>query len=479
MNEGIAGFMLTKKHLMILVIAVFSAVAFGFYVAQDRYLYKELIVALGVLIIAVIVFGGEHGIRFGLVLWVLTLALGYRTIEWTKDLRIHPSEILLWLLLVCTFAHRQLIARAKLALPWWLWLFIPFWALAWWPLIVGDAPWDKMLNEFRDFLLLIPLMIITPIVLQRENYWRLLLVAFFLVGTWIAFMGVVEYWFPQVTDIFPAFIHAVKPELTDEGFARGQFSFWGGSQATFICAMALPIALVLVTWWPRWYSRAVIVLAAVFQMLAIYIGGYRSLWFLLILQIVVACVLRLQKHGVAVAVLCLVVGVGGYHYIPNTTERAMTGIAALRGQPVDHSAQERKDRAFEAIDQAAARPFGSGWSSAGWVHSDFLQVAANLGVLPALIFLAGYLFTLQKLFRNTRVCLGRGEQGDLSLVLLLAFIAAGEHLAMQGVQVLPQMALPVWFVWALVQEWSRRTAQETELSYSYAAPNLYPAANFQ
>ena len=220
-----------------------------------------------------------------------------------------------------------------------------------------------MLNEFRDFLLLIPLMIITPIVLQRENYWRLLLVAFFLVGTWIAFMGVVEYWFPQVTDIFPAFIHAVKPELTDEGFARGQFSFWGGSQATFICAMALPIALVLVTWWPRWYSRAVIVLAAVFQMLAIYIGGYRSLWFLLILQIVVACVLRLQKHGVAVAVLCLVVGVGGYHYIPNTTERAMTGIAALRGQPVDHSAQERKDRAFEAIDQAAARPFGSGWSS--------------------------------------------------------------------------------------------------------------------
>jgi len=479
MNEGIARFMLTKKHLMILVIAVFSAVAFGFYVAQDRYSYKELIVALGVLVIAVIVFGGEHGIRFGLVLWVLTLALGYRTIEWTKDFRIHPSEILLWLLLVCTFAHRQLIARAKLALPWWLWLFIPFWALAWWPLIVGDAPWDKMLNEFRDFLLLIPILIITPIVLQRENYWRLLLVAFFLVGTWIAFMGVVEYWFPQVTDVFPAFIHAAKPELTDEGFARGMFSFWGGSQATFICAMALPIALVLVTWWPRWYSRAVIVLAAVFQILAIYIGGYRSLWFLLILQIVVACVLRLQKHGVAVAVLCLVVGVGGYHYIPNTTERAMTGIAALRGQPIDHSAQERKDRAFEAIDQALAKPFGSGWSSAGWVHSDFLQVAANLGVLPALIFLAGYLFTLQKLFRNTRVCLGRGEQGDLSLALLLAFIAAGEHLAMQGVQVLPQMALPVWFVWALVQEWSRRTAQETELSYSYAAPNLYPAANFQ
>jgi len=336
-----------------------------------------------------------------------------------------------------------------------------------------------MLNEFRDFLLFIPIMIIVPIVLQRENYWRLLLLAFFLVGTWIGFMGVVEYWFPQVTDIFPAFIHAAKPELTDEGFVRAQFSFWGGSQATFICAMALPVALVLVTWWSRWYSRAAIVLAAGFQMLAIYIGGYRSLWLILILQIVVACVLRLQKHGFAVAALCLVIGVGGYHYIPNTTERAMTGLAALRGQPIDHSAQERKDRAFDAIDQAIAKPFGGGWSSAGWVHSDFLQVAANLGVVPALIFLAGYLFTLQRLFRNTRSCLRTGEHGDFALALLLAFIAAGEHLAIQGVQVLPQMALPVWFVWTLVQVWLRRTSESTELSYSYAAPNFYPAANFQ
>ena len=106
MNNGIAGFTVKKRHLMIVVMAVLAAVAFGFYVAQNGLSYKELIVALGVLITAVIVFCGERGIRFGLVLWVLTLALGYRTIEWTKDLRIHPSEILLWLLLLCIFAQR-------------------------------------------------------------------------------------------------------------------------------------------------------------------------------------------------------------------------------------------------------------------------------------------------------------------------------------------------------------------------------------
>jgi len=36
-----------------------------------------------------------------------------------------------------------------------------------------------MLNEFRDFLVLVPLMIVASVVLKRERYWRYLLLAFF------------------------------------------------------------------------------------------------------------------------------------------------------------------------------------------------------------------------------------------------------------------------------------------------------------
>jgi hypothetical protein len=472
-------FRLTKKNIITLAIMLVAAVVFALYAAEIGFSYRELIVGLSVAITAVVVFGGERGIRFGLVLWVLTLALGYRTVEWTKDLRIHPSELLLWLLLICVLAQRRLVNQSRLSLPWWLWLFIPFWALGWWPLIAGDTPWDRMLNEFRDFLLLIPLMIVVSVVLRNERYWRALLVAFFVASTWIAVMGVVEYSFPNITDLFPAFIHAAKPELTDEGFVRAQFSFWGGSQATFICVMALPLAFVLMTWWTRWYARIAIFIASALQILAIYIGGYRSLWAVLLVQVIIACILRLEKHGVAIALLCLVVGVAGYQFIPNTTERAMTGIAALRGQPIDHSAQDRKERALGALDQAIESPFGSGWSNAGWVHSDFLQVAVNLGIVPALIFLAGYLLTLQKLFGKTRQCLRTREQGDFALALLLGFVAVGEHLAVQGVEVLPQMVLPVWFIWSLVDVWLRQRSEAVETSYSYAPANLYPAANFQ
>jgi hypothetical protein len=198
-----------------------------------------------------------------------------------------------------------------------------------------------------------------------------------------------------------------------------------------------------------------------------------------LIQVLAACVLRLKKHGVAVALLVLVVAVGGYQFIPNTNERLITGLAALRGNPIDHSAQDRKERALEAVNGIIESPFGRGWSSAGWVHSDFLQVAANLGIIAGLIFLAGYFYTLMRIVREMPTWLRATAQGDLGLSLLLSFVGAGGLLAMQGVEVLPQMVLPVWFTWSLVDIWLRQTSEAPGLSYSYAPANLYPAPNFQ
>lgn len=442
-----------------IALIVIGAVAVDLYAVGQGLSYRELIVAVAALIGGVVVFGGEKGIRFGFVLWVLTLALGYRAIHYTKDLPIHPAELLLWLLFFCILAQRELVANTKITLPVWIWLLVPFCVLAWWPLIAGDTPWDRMLNEFRAFVLLVPLMIVGAVALQVQRNWRYLLLAFFVASTWIALMGAVEYWFPEVAEFFPAFIKQAKAESTADGFVRATFSFYGGAPATFVCVLALPSAIVLAAWWRNALPRVAIIAASVLQILAIYIGGYRSIWLLVVLQVLTACLLRLRKHGVAVAMLCVMVAFGGYQFIPNTNERVVSGMAALRGMPIDNSAQNRKLRALGAVDRMVESPLGSGWSTAGWVHSDFLQVGANLGIIAGLIFLGGYLYTLWRLLRRLRLYLRAGEQGDLGFSLLLSFIAAGGLLAMEGVSVLPQLVLPVWFVWMLVEVWLRQTPE--------------------
>jgi hypothetical protein len=478
MNRQFAGIKLGKTALLVAAGLVLALFAIEFYADRQGLSYKEVIVALALLVGGVVMFGGERGIRLGLVLWVLSLALGYRTVEWTPNLRIHPSEILLWVLLICVCAQRQFQTATRFSLPWWVWMMVPFCVLGWWPLIAGDAPWDKMFNEFRDFLLLIPLLIVASAVLEQKSYWRHLWLAFFVASTWIALLGVIEYGFPSVERLFPAFIHAAKPEVTAEGFARAQFSFWGGSQATFICVLALPGAIYLANWFRGWLPRLAIVISVLLQMMAIYVGGYRSIWLVLLLQVLAAFVIRVKKYGVVLAVVVLFVALGGYQFIPKTNERLTTGFSALQGNPIDHSAQDRKLRAIDAINDSLDTPFGKGWSGAGWVHSDFLQVAANLGIIAGLVFLGGFIYTMMRLCRQLPASL-RGGDGDLGLTLVLSFIAVGGLLLMQGVQVLPQMMLPVWFVWSLVENWLRQTSEARQLSYTYAPANFYPAADFQ
>jgi len=464
------------------VIAFTTTLAIAYAVRGD-FSYRDAILAFAALAGAIIVFGRARGIEFGFVLWILSLALGYRTIEITPALRLIPAELLLWLLLACVCAQQRLIPQGVLAFPLWLWFFLPFLALAWWPLVLGDAKWDAMLSEFRDFLLLIPLLIVTPIVLQTERNWRHLVIAFFLASTWIALTGTMEYWFPSAMRLFPAFIKDAKAETTQDGFVRAQFSFWGSQAATFVCVLAVPVAITLGRWWRKWYQRAAIASSAALQLMAIYIGGFRSVWFMVLIQVVAACLLGLRKHGLVFTLLCLLVAGIGYQYIPKTNERIVTTIAVLKGTPIDHSGRDRMNRAIGAAEQAAGAPLGSGWNSAGWVHSDFLQIAANLGIIAGMIFFAGYVVTLWKIGSRVKLLLGTNQTGshaDLGFSLFLSFIAVGGLLAVEGVEVLPQLILPVWFVWAMVEVWLRQTSETaTEPLYSYAPANLYPAANFQ
>jgi hypothetical protein len=431
------------------------------YVIDYGISYRDVIVT-SVALAGLLVFAtGERGLKVGLVFLVLTFGLGYRTVHFTPSLSVHPSELVLWGLLAlpalqATQATNSRRSKTRIWLPYWLILFIPFWIWAWLRGLSVGLQWDEMFNELRNFLLLVPLFIVTEMVLANSANWRHVLLAFYCIGTWIAGMGVVEYTFPAIKTVFSAFITEPQAQETPERFARAAFSFWGSSAATFILILSAPIAILIWRWWSMSWQRVLTVFALAVQVLGIYIGGYRSMWMVFAAELLVFCILR--RKPVVAAVCLLLASLGTWLMPTQAHERALSGIFLLTGNPqnTDTSGIKRWDRITAAFSDSLNQPMGHGWAAAGWVHNDFVQVAANLGILAGLLFAGAFLFTLFRLFRRVLIHCGSDDH-HLGLALLLSFIGAGAVLAMEGVEVLPQLVLPVWFVWVLVEVWLRQS----------------------
>src|SRR5262249_38958227 len=137
-------------------------------------------------------------------------------------------------------------------------------------------------------------------------------------------------------------------------------------------------------------------------------------------------------------------------FLPEETRGRLASLEkVMEGNPDDTSGIKRKERIEGAFAAVVENPLGYGWASAGGVHSDFLQVAANLGLFAGLVLLFGYLHMLFGL--GTRVL--RAGPGDdmapLGFSLFLSFLVVGQMLAVQGVEFLPFTILPLWLVWAL------------------------------
>ncbi len=444
--------------------------------------YREvivLIVGCGCLWIL----ASRKGLVAGLAAWVGTFGLGYRTIQVTAFYKIHPSEVMLLGISLLALSDLSGNTRRILKLPAWIWAFAFFWLWGWIAAYPGYGPMghrrmDIMFSEFRDFFLVLPLWLVASAAMLKRDSWKWAVGVFFSVGTWIGATGSLEYFFPRVASLFPQFMAAPGPTTTMEGFQRATFSFWGAPTATLVVALSVPMAIAMWQWYERVWQRAVIVAALLMQVIGIYIGGYRSMWLTLGIEIILWSFL---SRGFLFGSLILIPVMACFSYFsPAAQERASGIIAIAHGHPVDSSAIERLTRVTDTWYAIVHYPWGVGWGGAGWVHSDFLQVAANLGVLAGLLFVLAYLHTLYRLARMVYGHIKERGTSYLGISLLLSFVAAGGMLAVNGVEVLPQLMLPVWFVWVMVEIWLQRMQQVEGIRKKNAAAGyLGPIANFQ
>ncbi|MFV9507623.1 MAG: hypothetical protein AB4911_23985 [Oscillochloridaceae bacterium umkhey_bin13] len=459
-------FKVTSHHdrsplsLLIVLVGLGCAVAIGYLVGTDQFSYRILIIGftLGAVLAALI--AGERGLYIGFLLWIGTFALGYRTIRISPHFLLYPSEIVLWGLvgMIIIFRIIQPTFRPHYHWPSWLPWFIPFWFWGWIVGLGAGWPLDRIASDFRNFLLLIPMILVTSSMLAKPDRWPLILATMVAVSIWISFWGSLEYLFPTIKNIFPGFITNPIPGLSQEGFMRAQFSFWGAAAATFICAIFLPFNLVVWRQWKHLWLRILLLVVIGIQLFAIYIGGYRSIW---LLTGIVIAVWLMYRVGMLFGSLLLALFLGAYRFLPEPAQlRIDSLIVALEGSPIDSSAAKRWDRVLETWQTAWQNPFGVGWSGTGWVHSDFIQIAANLGLLAGLLFLGAYLFTLWRIWRHVQALPHDQRANSTGLTLLLAFIVVGGLLMFQGVQVLTQLILPVWLVWVLVEVWLKQHSKQ-------------------
>ena len=427
---------------------------------EDSTSYRLVLIAVLALAGLVAFFLSRNPARDGLILFIATLGLGYRTLHLTEVLWIHPAEIALVVVLLASFIPRPVHRTnpGQRTLPWWLWALIPFMVLGWLPRGENQLDWDYKLAECLNVVLAVPTFLAVRAVLVNRQSWRPVVISFYAVGALVALLGSVEYVYPNISNLLPGFVSNPEAYESAGGFLRASFSFYGSTIAVFLCILALPFGLALWSWYPGLLARFATATAAIIQLGGVYISGYRSQW----LMVGILILLVPLKHRrfimagafVAVALVC-------FQFLSEETRGRLESLEkVMEGNPDDTSGIKRKERIEGAVEAIAANPLGDGWASAGWVHSDFLQISANLGLLAGLILLLGYLHTLLRLGEGMLRGQPQEELAPLGFPLFLSFLVVGQMLAVQGVEFLPFTILPVWLMWALSHTWLRQTARE-------------------
>jgi hypothetical protein len=444
--------------------------------------FQQILYALIAISVFATLLAGERKLRVGFFIATLLLATGYRRAFFGKYIEIHPSEILFWfvaLLLVFQNKPQKNQEQDKFHLPKWLPFFMIFWLWGWALSLFSKVPLDLAFNQFKPFLILPLIFWLTWKLLKEPNGFYIFLRGMFIAGSLIGGLGLFEYYLPGVAGSIPGFSANPQTAADYMGFIRAHYSFYGAPTATFMLVITTPLALALwhraKTLTQKWFLLAGVAL----QILGIYIGGYRSMWLTIGVEIILFVMLY---RGFFIGAFGLIPLALIYQSLPNEALlRLSTLFAAAAGKAVDSSAIKRINRASDAIATLQSHPMGLGWATSGWVHNDILQIAVDLGIIAVLIFIIAYLITAFRLTKKAFVLRGKLAKAEfqVSLAILLSFIGSGFLYASQGITWQVFLVLPAWLIWALAEHWTADPPIVTLQENTNASENIRTAPGFQ
>jgi len=392
--------------------------------------------------------------------WItLAFVLGYRTIELVPGLRIHPIELLVYATIIRIIISGAIKYRKMpIAL-----LAISIFFVSYFVIDLLTRYNKSILNEFKNAFLLTLIYFITQHIHFHKDYIIRLLKKYILAVSVISILGIIEYLFPSFMSSIFGFESQTNYISDNILFTRLAFLFWGSHLAANLIPPAFQILLLLKAEKdPIVKNNYFLTFLVIINLYAIYLSGNRISWLILTI-LFLATIFQYRGYlipYVKTYALLVTMAFVAYIYSQPVEGRYISTFKALTGNidaRYDSSGSARMSRAKIAMVSIIKYPLGTGWWSQGWVHSDVLQIAATIGIIPgALIFFAPILL----LFRIFGVYLiAPPDQQTIYFCLCGFLIYIIISFCLNGNILLVQCGAPLFLFWAIADGYHRSQNQ--------------------
>ena len=320
-----------------------------------------------------------------------------------------------------------------------------------------------LVNEFKNAFLLILVYFITQHIHFHKDYIIRLFKTYLFAASTISILGIIEYLFPSFISSLFGFEIEVASMYVGSIFSRLAFLFWGSHLAANLIPPVFPILLLLKG--EKYYitnNKYLLTLLVIINLIAIYLSGNRISWLILTILLLVtifqyrtSLIPYMKTYTLFVTMVFV-----AYIYSQPVEGRYISTFKALMGNidaRYDSSGLARMGRAEIAIESIIKHPFGTGWSSQGWVHSDILQIAATIGIIPSfLLFIAPILLLL----RSFSLYLTRPpDQQTIYFCLCGLLIYIIISFCLNGNILLVQCGAPLFLIWSITDGFINRYNQ--------------------
>ena len=397
----------------------------------------------------------NNGLEKSLQWIILAFILGYRTFEPIPGLKLHPIEIFIYASII-----RIIVSGPPkyFKMP----INISLLGIFFSTFFIVDclSRYNQyVLLEFKNSIVLFMLFFIIQHIQIKKVYFIKLLKIYLFSTSIISILGILELLFPSTLAAVFGFQNEYAVLSENILFLRLKFLFWGSHLAANLIPPAFPILLLLKAEKdPLVKNTYFLTFMVIINLFAIYLSGNRISWLVFTVFLVLTI---FQYRGYLIPymktyALLVTIAFVAYIYSQPVEGRYISTFKALTGEidtRFDSSGGVRLARAKIAMASIASHPLGTGWGSQGWVHSDVLQIAATIGIIPGFLFIFAPMLLLIKTYRYYLIAVPGQKTVFFTLCGLLIFMIIS--LGLNGNILLVQCGAPLYLFWVIADSYLR------------------------